>query len=200
MEARSKHFVDFAGTGRNKTGAHRIVSVCGGIAPPSRRRAPHLEWRSVKRSLAVAAGLAIRAIARSLGRSPSTICREIARNGGAIGCRRCCDDQLNSSPHHGHSHFNHAKAAFGPEPDCLHSGNENAKSDWNLRGTQLAPHAKRVGSRREGDREGVSPPLASMNAMISSRPSRRRISVNTKGRLPRCLAASLCMISRSAPT
>ncbi|WP_352725540.1 helix-turn-helix domain-containing protein [Mesorhizobium sp. M0276] len=34
-------------------------------------------------SRGIAAGLAIRAIARSLGRSPSTICREISRNGGA---------------------------------------------------------------------------------------------------------------------
>lgn len=34
-------------------------------------------------SRGIAAGLAVRAIARDLGRSPSTICREIARNGGA---------------------------------------------------------------------------------------------------------------------
>lgn len=70
---------------RTKGGVQRIVSVHGGIAPSARRRAP-LALAVAEReeiSRGIAAGLALRAIARSLGRSPSTICREIARNGGA---------------------------------------------------------------------------------------------------------------------
>src|SRR5690606_30649522 len=70
---------------RNKGGVQRIVSVHGGIAPSARRRAPLALAVAAREasSRGIAAGLAIRAIARSLGRSPSTICREIARNGGA---------------------------------------------------------------------------------------------------------------------
>jgi hypothetical protein len=70
---------------RTKGGVQRIVSVHGGIAPSARRRAAWTlelgEREEISRG--IAAGLAIRVIARSLGRSPSTICREIARNGGA---------------------------------------------------------------------------------------------------------------------
>lgn len=65
---------------RAKGGVQRIVSVHGGIAPPARSRAAWTlelgEREEISRG--IAAGLAIRAIARSLGRSPSTICREIA--------------------------------------------------------------------------------------------------------------------------
>lgn len=70
---------------RTKGGVQRIVVVHGGIAPSRRRRAAWTlelgEREEISRG--IAAGLAIRAIARSLGRSPSTISREIARNGGA---------------------------------------------------------------------------------------------------------------------
>ena len=69
---------------RNKTGVQRIVALHGGIAPPPRRRAAaalKLEERE-EISRGIAAGRSIRAIARALERSPSTICREIARNGG----------------------------------------------------------------------------------------------------------------------
>lgn len=69
---------------RNKTGVQRIVALHGGIAPLPRRRAAsalRLEERE-EISRGIAAGRSIRWIARSLGRSPSTICREIGRNGG----------------------------------------------------------------------------------------------------------------------
>lgn len=62
---------------------HLLVSA-GGIAPPQRRRSAHhlsLEEREVI-SRGLAADQAMRRIARSLGRQPSTISREVSRNGG----------------------------------------------------------------------------------------------------------------------
>jgi IS30 family transposase len=70
---------------RNKTGVQRIVAVHGGIAPVPRRRAVaalRLEERE-EISRGVAAGRSVRRIARGLMRSPSTISREIRRNGGS---------------------------------------------------------------------------------------------------------------------
>ena len=61
-----------------------VVRAHGGIAPPARRRSAdsltHQEREVISRSLA--AGESIRATARALNRAPSTICREIVRNGG----------------------------------------------------------------------------------------------------------------------
>ncbi len=57
----------------------------GGIAPGIRRRAPRTlslaEREAISRG--VAAGDSLRAIARALGRAPSTVSREIRRHGGA---------------------------------------------------------------------------------------------------------------------
>src|SRR6478752_6630090 len=69
---------------RNKSGVYRVLALNGGIAPLPRRRAARA-LRLVEReeiSRGIAAGWSIRRIAQGLGRSPSTIGREIKRNGG----------------------------------------------------------------------------------------------------------------------
>ena len=66
---------------RNKTGVQRIVALHGGMAPAPRRRAVaalKLEERE-EISRGIAAGRSIRRIAQGLGRSPSTISREITQ-------------------------------------------------------------------------------------------------------------------------
>ena len=69
---------------KNKTGVERIVVVHGGIVPAPRQRALaalRLEERE-EISRGIAAGRPIRQIAQGLGRAPSTVGREIKRNGG----------------------------------------------------------------------------------------------------------------------
>jgi len=70
---------------RNKTGVLRIVTLRGGIVPVPRRRAVAAlrfeEREEISRGIAV--GQSLRQIARSLGRAPSTVSREIGRNGGS---------------------------------------------------------------------------------------------------------------------
>ena len=69
---------------RYSSSIYQILSKTGGIRPPDRKR------RSLSLSLAereeisrgLVAGRSLRAIAEQLGRSPSTICREVERNGG----------------------------------------------------------------------------------------------------------------------
>lgn len=69
----------------NECAVDAHVRAAGGIAPAERRRNPqHLtaaEREAISRGLV--AGHSCRAIAAELGRSPSTISRELARNGGA---------------------------------------------------------------------------------------------------------------------
>ena len=67
----------------------RIIREHGGIRPPERQRAPNsltLEERE-EISRGIAAGDSLRSIAVSLGRAPSTISREVKRNGGQCGYR-----------------------------------------------------------------------------------------------------------------
>src|SRR6266478_3148516 len=69
---------------RNKSGVYRVLALNGGIAPAPRRRALaalRLEERE-EISRGIAAGQSIRQIAHGLGRAPSTVSREIRRNGG----------------------------------------------------------------------------------------------------------------------
>jgi len=74
---------------RAHTSVQGILSRTGGIRPPERTRsqvALTLAERA-EISRAMAAGFSIRSIALILGRAPSTISREIKRNGGP-GCYR----------------------------------------------------------------------------------------------------------------
>jgi transposase, IS30 family len=74
---------------RNKSGVYRILAVNGGIAPAPRWRAPRAlrldEREEISRG--IAAARSIRQIAQGLGRSPSTVSREIRRNGGCSSYR-----------------------------------------------------------------------------------------------------------------
>lgn len=68
---------------RNHTSVQQILIRTGGIRPPSRRRSTRALALSEREEISrgVMAGLSVRAIARSLRRSPSTVSREIRRNG-----------------------------------------------------------------------------------------------------------------------
>src|SRR5499427_5534919 len=69
---------------KNKSGVYRILALNGGIAPEPRRRAAgalRLEERE-EISRGIAAGRSLRRIAQGLRRSPSTVSREVRRNGG----------------------------------------------------------------------------------------------------------------------
>ena len=81
---------------RNKSGVYRILAINGGIIPTPRRRAL-LALRLDEReeiSRGLAAGRSIRQIACGLGRAPSTVSREVRRNGGSQGYRANRADQL----------------------------------------------------------------------------------------------------------
>jgi IS30 family transposase len=79
---------------RNHSSIQRILAESGGIRPAQRQRSglalSLAEREEISRSLA--AGHPIRRIAQSLGRAPSTISREISRNGGQTSYRASCAD------------------------------------------------------------------------------------------------------------
>jgi IS30 family transposase len=70
--------------GKQPGSIHGVVAANGGIVPPARRRSCRTlslrEREEISRSLA--AGYSMRQIATALHRPPSTISREVARNGG----------------------------------------------------------------------------------------------------------------------
>jgi len=70
---------------RNKSGVYRILAHDGGIVPmPRCRAAGSLRLKEREEiSRGIASGRSIRRIARDLGRSPSTVSREIRRNGAS---------------------------------------------------------------------------------------------------------------------
>ncbi len=80
---------------RHTSSIHRQLSISGGIRPPDRNRPPRCltlaEREEISRGLV--AGHSVRSIASSLGRAPSTISREINRNGGQASYRANCADR-----------------------------------------------------------------------------------------------------------
>lgn len=69
---------------RSHTSVRRILGKTGGIRPPPRRRS-RLALSLAEReeiSRGIVAGYSIRSMASALGRSPSTLSRELRRNGG----------------------------------------------------------------------------------------------------------------------
>ncbi len=80
---------------RHHGSVRQILAETGGIRPPERRRSclalTLAEREEISR--AVVAGLSIRAIATTLGRAPSTVSREIKRNGGQDNYRANQADQ-----------------------------------------------------------------------------------------------------------
>ena len=80
---------------RGHSSVQGILSATGGIRPPQRRRS-RLALTLAEReeiSRGVVAGHSIRCIAKSLRRAPSTVSREINRNGGRRGYRAHKADQ-----------------------------------------------------------------------------------------------------------
>ncbi|MGI4857079.1 MAG: helix-turn-helix domain-containing protein, partial [Janthinobacterium lividum] len=61
-----------------------VIRLFGGYTPAARKRSSWALTLSEREEISrgVSAGLSIRAMARELNRAPSTISREIARNGG----------------------------------------------------------------------------------------------------------------------
>ena len=81
--------------GRNHSSIAGILSRTGGIRPPKRNRSTTAlsvaEREEISRGLV--SGDSMRAIAASLGRAPSTVSREIKRNGGRVSYRATRADQ-----------------------------------------------------------------------------------------------------------
>jgi transposase, IS30 family len=80
---------------RPSSSIFNMLSPTGGIRPPPRQRS-RLALTSAEReeiSRGLARRLTLRTIATQLGRSPSTISRELHRNGGATGYRAVQADQ-----------------------------------------------------------------------------------------------------------
>lgn len=75
--------------GRTTSSVKYPLGLNGGVRPHSRARSPRVlslaEREGISRGLA--SGISLRAIATELGRSPSTISREIRRNGGCASYR-----------------------------------------------------------------------------------------------------------------
>ena len=81
---------------REHSSIQGILAQTGGIRPPERRRS-QLALTLAEReeiSRAMVAGQSVRSIASLLGRAPSTISREINRNGGADCYRAAQADQV----------------------------------------------------------------------------------------------------------
>lgn len=80
---------------RGHSSIHRIIAETGGIRPADRSRSQRALSVAEREeiSLGLTLGQSMRSIAVRLGRSPSTISREISRNGGQEGYRATLADQ-----------------------------------------------------------------------------------------------------------
>jgi IS30 family transposase len=80
---------------RQSSSVFSVISPTGGIRPPDRHRGNQAlslnEREEISRGLSTKQSL--RAIARQLGRAPSTISREVRRNGGRAVYRATASDQ-----------------------------------------------------------------------------------------------------------
>lgn len=80
---------------RESSSVFSVISPTGGIRPADRKRGSRAlslaEREEISRGLSISEPL--RAIARRLGRSPSTISREVRRNGGVVRYRATASDQ-----------------------------------------------------------------------------------------------------------
>lgn len=80
---------------RHHSSVRGILERTGGIRPPTRRRSSRAltlaEREEISRGVAV--GRSLRSIALRLGRSPSSISRELSRNGGLAGYRAHAAEQ-----------------------------------------------------------------------------------------------------------
>jgi len=80
---------------RESSSVYSVISPTGGIRPPDRKRGTLAlslaEREEISRGLS--RKLSFRAIARQLGRAPSTISREVRRNGGRESYRATSSDQ-----------------------------------------------------------------------------------------------------------
>jgi IS30 family transposase len=81
--------------GRHHPSIERILREHGGIRPPERRRSPCALTLAEREEISrgIATGCSLRSLAASLNRAPSTISREIKRNGGQRGYRASQADQ-----------------------------------------------------------------------------------------------------------
>jgi len=89
LHAIAKHF------GRSHSSIQGVLGRTGGIRPQARRRS-RLSLTLVEReeiSRGLASGVSLRAIASALGRAPSTVSRELKRNGGYRRYRAHAADQ-----------------------------------------------------------------------------------------------------------
>ncbi len=84
-----------AGFGRYHSSIANILARSGGIRPPERRRSRRALTLAEREEISrdVVAGESIRSIAKSLGRAPSTVSREISRNGGRSQYRASTADE-----------------------------------------------------------------------------------------------------------
>ena len=82
--------------GRESSSVYSVLSPTGGIRPKPRKRSALSLTLSERETISrgIVQGLSMRTIAQLLSRNPSTVSREIGRNGGLSGYRACDADAL----------------------------------------------------------------------------------------------------------